>query len=152
TSRGLDLLHPLADDLAFLGHDDDLVVIPHHRHAYRQAVLGGRLDVEDTLPPPPLPAVLLQGRAFAVAFFGGSEEGLGVLHDHHADDRVVLAQAAAPDALAGAAHFPDLLLLESDAHALPGGQEDVLFAVGDLSGDQLIALGQGDGDDAAGPG
>ena len=42
------------------------------------------------------------------------------------------------------------LLVEADGHAVVGGEEDDLLAVGDAGGDELVVLVDADGDDAAG--
>ena len=67
-----------------------------------------------------------------------------------ADDVVALAEVDAAVAVGGAAHGAEVLLVETDGHAVVGGEEDDLMAVGDAGGDELVVLVDADGDDAAG--
>ena len=72
-----------------------------------------------------------------------------VVHDLHADHLVVVGQVHAAHAAGDAPHGADILLVEADGLAVLGGQEDILAAVGQGHGDQLVAIVQLDGDDAA---
>ena len=62
---------------------------------------------------------------------------------------VPLPEADAPDAHGVPAHGPHVVLVEADGHAVVGGDEDLLVAVGLPDGDELVPLLQGDGPDAA---
>ena len=83
------------------------------------------------------------GEALLVAGFVGGRDG-------GADDVVVLLEGDAAVAEGGATHGAEVLLVEADGHAVVGGEEDDLLAVGDLGGDELVVLVDADGDDAAG--
>ena len=69
--------------------------------------------------------------------------------DGGSDDVVALAQVDAAVAGGGAAHGAEVGLVEADGHAIVGGEEDDLIAVGDAGGDELVVLLDVDGDDAA---
>ena len=56
--------------------------------------------------------------------------GLGRGGDGGADDEVALAEIDAAVAGGGAAHGAEVLLVEADGHAVMGGEEDDLGAVG----------------------
>ena len=85
---------------------------------------------------------------------GGEFEALAVAGlvgggDGGADDVVSLAQVDAAVAGGGAAHGAEVLLVEADGHAVVGGEEDDLLAIGDAGADELVVLLDVDGDDAA---
>ena len=78
--------------------------------------------------------------------------------DGGADDVVALLERDAAVAGGIAAHGAEtdpvalgiVFFLEADGHAVVGGEEDDLLAVGEVGGDQLVVFVDGDGDDAAG--
>ena len=69
--------------------------------------------------------------------------------DGEADDVVSLAEVDALVAGGGTAHGAEVLLVEADGHAVVGGEEDDLLAVGGAGLDELVVLVDVDGDDAA---
>ena len=88
----------------------------------------------------------LGGGAFEALLVAGFVGG----RDGGADDVVALLEGDAAVAEGGAAHGAEVLLVEADGHAVVGGEEDDLLAVGDAGGDELVVLVDVDGDDAAG--
>jgi len=114
------------------------------------ADLGRGLHVDDAGASAGLEAVLVDVGALAESVLGDGEDeaggdvlalglelllaGLAVLFvwgDGEADDVVVLAEGDAFDAVGGASHGADVVLVEADGLALVGGEEDDLAAVGD---------------------
>ena len=88
------------------------------------------------------------------ALGGGELEALLVAglvgwSDGGADDVVALLERDAAVAGGGTTHGAEVLLVEADGHAVVGGEEDDLLAVGDAGGDELVVLLDVDGDDAA---
>ncbi len=93
---------------------------------------------------------LVERGALAVALLGHHQQLPGRLHDLHADDLVAGAQPDAGHAARVAAHRPHLLLVEAGSLALPGGEDDVVLAVGQADPAQLVAVHQADGDQPVG--
>ena len=100
------------------------------------------------------------GLIHGVFQLGGEAEGFGALAallftgfgrggDGGADDVVGFAEVDAAVAGGGASHGAEILLVEADGHAVMGGEEDDVLAVGDAGGDELVILVDVDGDDAA---
>ena len=58
---------------------------------------------------------------------------------HHLDE-VVVAQVDAAHAGGDAAHRSGVALVEADAHAVVGAEEDVAVAVGQLHREEVVAL------------
>ena len=112
------------------------------------AVPLGGLDVDDALPAAALHPVLGLLGALAVAVLGDGEDGGALLHHVGAHHLVAVLQRDALHAVGGAAHGAHLALREADAHALRGGEQDVLGAVGDLHRHQRVALVDAQRDDA----
>jgi hypothetical protein len=75
--------------------------------------------------------------------------GLVGRSDRGADDVVALLERDAAVTGGRTTHRPEVLLVEADGHAVVGGEEDDLLAVGDAGGDELVVLLDVDGDDAA---
>ena len=65
----------------------------------------------------------------------------------HAHDIVVLVEVHAVDAAGVAAHRANFRLAEKNRLAFVAGQEDHLFAVGELRADEFICAIEIDGDD-----
>src|SRR6185437_15719771 len=87
-----------------------------------------------------------------VAALGDAEdELLRIARDLHADDHVPRVQLHAAHAVRDPPHRPHVGLLEADALAFAGGEEDLALAVAELGLDQLVALVHAHGDDAPGP-
>ena len=91
------------------------------------------------------------GDALAVAGLSKDKEvGAGLRHGH-GDHKVTLAgESNANHATSGAAHGARLALVEAADAPLTGGHDQVIFARGLNHLGKLIALVQGDGDDAGG--
>ena len=87
---------------------------------------------------------LLNGGALAIAVLGDGEDGGVGDGPHPADDKVPFPELDAPDAYRGAAHGAHVALPEADGHAVVGGDEDVILAVGLQNGHELVPLLQGE--------
>src|SRR6266849_3801746 len=95
-----------------------------------------------------LDAVFVELGPLAHALFGDREQrGLAAYHDH-VDDMVFLIELDPLHAGGRASHIAHVFLVEANAHAVPGRQDDVVLAVRDLDVDQLVALLDVDGTDA----
>ena len=128
-----------------VGAEDFLAVggIASHPSRYGREGWGTRIYfVDDAFCLPGETGLCGEFEALAVAGFVGGG-------DSRADEVVSLAQVDAAVAGGGAAHGAEVLLVEADGHAVVGGEEDDLLAIGDAGDDELVVLLDVDGDDAA---
>src|SRR4029434_10096585 len=142
------ILNRHADDLAPIADHHDVVGLGHLVEADPGAGLVGHLHGDDPHAAPSLNAVLVGGRALAVAVFAdGQDRGAGIddLHAHHP---IALLEAHAAHARSGAPHGAGFILVEADGEAVPGSNENILRAVGDPRLDKLVTLIDAHGDDA----
>ena len=149
-AAGADVADGGADQHALLGDHQQVLSAVHHLDGHHLAGLGGHVVVPHALAAPARQPVLLHRGLLAVAVLGDGEDvpprgGPGGAH--HV---VAVLQPDAPDAHGLPAHGPHVVLVEADGLAVPGGNEDLLRAVGLPHRDQLIPLLQGQGPDAAG--
>ena len=99
-------------------------LLPDLQDADDLAVLLGDLEVDDALAAAALQAVLVDLGALAVAVLGHGQD-LGLRSTiSMPTTRSPALQPDAADAAGGAAHRPDVVLVEADRLALRGGQED----------------------------
>src|SRR5215470_2164277 len=145
---GADLFGFEADQLAVGGDDQHFAVFSDRHDGHHLAVLVGGLDVDQAFAAARLHAVFRQRRLLAESVAGDAQHLLVAVHGDDADHVIVVAQRDAAHAAGLAPHVTHLLLVEADGHALVRGQEDLLRAVGQLHGHQLVALVDAHGDDA----
>src|SRR5699024_6621497 len=79
-----------------------------------------------------------------IAVLGDGKDGGVGDGPHPADDKVPFPELDAPDAYRGAAHGAHVALPEADGHAVVGGDEDVVLAVGLQDGPELVPLRPGE--------
>ena len=108
------------------------------------------LDVDDALAAPGGHSVGLEFRSFPEAVLGHAEDQYVRRHSLHPNHMVALIEPHSSDPSGRPAHGAYVLLVEADRFALACGHEDLLFAVGQASGDELVVPVQVDGDDPAG--
>jgi hypothetical protein len=142
------LVHAQPDDLSAARDEHDLVVVGHHPNADDPAGLLGRLHRDDALAAATGESVLVHLRPLSVPVLGDGEEGGARLHQVEGDDFVPLVELHAPDPVRVAPHQARLVFLEADRLAVPRGEDDLLRPVGEANADHLVAVFQGDGDDA----
>src|SRR5690606_29184760 len=68
-----------ADYLSGCGDDHYIIALVDERRAHYRAVSFARLDIDDALAAPALPAILADGRALAVTVFTDGQQGIGAL-------------------------------------------------------------------------
>src|SRR4029078_11146206 len=141
-----------AKDHPLFGDEEQLLGLEHARNAHDLAVPPGGLNVDDARPATALQAVLIDGGPLAVAVLGHGQDGAALAQHFHPYKFVVLGTRDAADAVRGPAHGPDVILLEPDRYAVPGSDEDVALAVGQLHAHQRISVVHADGDDTPGAG
>ena len=139
----LDVLHRRPDQDTGLGHQQQVLGAVHHLDAYDLAGLVCDLVVLDAQTAPVGDAVLLHRRPLAVALLRDGQHALALSGSGSAYHIVALPETDAPDAHSRAAHRPDVILVEHHGHAVMGGNEDLLAAVGLPDRYQLVALVHG---------
>src|SRR5262249_56739588 len=112
--------------------------------------LVGLLERDDALAAPFLDPVVRQLGPLAEALLAHDQQGRVPADHHHADDLVALFELDALDPGGVPSHLAHVALVEPDAHAVAGGQDDVAVGVADLDVDQLVALLDVYGPNAAG--
>jgi len=138
-----------ADHLALVGDEHEFVGIANGEGTGDSAGFLGGFHRDDALSAAGLDAVFLEAGAFAEAVFSGDEK-LGVLvHDGGGDDVVAFFRADAPDADRVAALVAHFFLVEADALAAVGDENNFVLAVRHLAIDEAVAFLDFDGDDAA---
>src|SRR5256886_4738353 len=137
--------HP--DHDALLGDHHQLVVGEHLFERDDVAGLVRALQGDDTASAAVLHAVLVELGALAHPLFRDGEQRRLASHHDHVDHVVLLVELDPFHAGRRAPHVAHVLLVEADAHAVTGGEHDVVAAVGDLHVDQLVALLDVDGAD-----
>src|SRR5438309_1596211 len=146
-ARDADPFDRNADHDAFLGDHHQLVVGEHLLERHDVAGLVRTLQGDDAPSAAVLHAVLVELGALAHPLLRDDEQrGLASHHDH-VDHVVLLVELDPFHPGRRAPHVPHVLLVEPDAHAVTGGEHDVVAAVGDLDVDQLVALLDIDGPD-----
>src|SRR5882762_1823835 len=129
-----------ADHDPLLGDHHQLVVGEHFLEGDDVAGLVGALQGDDAAAAAVLYAVLVELRALAHALLGDREQrGLAAHHDH-VDYLVLLVELDPFHSSGRASHVAHVLLVEADAHAVMGGEHDVVAAVRHLDIDQLVAF------------
>src|SRR5438094_562260 len=103
---------------------------------------------DDALPAAALRRKLIDGCALAVPIRGDREHLGARPDDAHADDPIALPEANAGDALGRTAHRSGVALLERDALALLGREQDAVALVRRRDPRELVALPEGDRDEA----
>ena len=96
-----------------------------------------------------LDEVLAERRALAEAVAGHREQRARVVAAHDADDLVGVGELDALDARGVAAHDACVVLVKADGHAFLGREEHVVVADGRDHADEVVAVVERDGDDAA---
>src|ERR1039458_5375831 len=161
-----------ADNLAVLADQHHLRLLTHLRDADDFAVACRGLDVDHALIAAIGKAILVGGSALAVSVFGDGKNERALFRDQvrdfgsdialfrycfrlrlerggHADDVIFLGQVHAAHAGGVASHGADVVFVEANCLSVVRSEEDDLVAVGQRGRDQLIALFDIDGDDAA---
>src|SRR6185312_13808195 len=152
TAQRRDALDRDADDLAAVGDEHEVLLVGDEAATHDLAVALGGLDGDDAEAAAALDRVLGDRGALAVAVLAhGHERGRRVAREGLAgDDLVLFAQADALDAARGAAHGAHLLLGEADGAPVARGEQDIVLPVGEADLDEVIALVDGERDDARG--
>ena len=137
------------DDDARRRDEHDVVVIGDELHIHERA----RLFVEharlDALAAARLHAVIGGIGALAVAVLGDGENIVPLFENEHIDDGVALREVDGAHAHRIAPHRADVLFGEADTLAGTRGDDDLVRACRELYGDELVALGNFNGDLAA---
>src|SRR5215217_5738693 len=138
-----------ADGRPVVGDDHELVQPrTDDPHAGELAALSVGLHRDHTLAAASLRPVLGKGCALAEAALGEQEKVGRVVGDHvHREDHVVPGERDALDPAGGAPHGPRFGLLEADALAVAAYDHDLVAFGGVADGDQLVVIGEVDGDD-----
>src|SRR5262245_27567720 len=137
-----------ADQFAVAGNDHHFAVFGDRHDGDHLSVLLGGLDVDHAFAAARLHAVFRERRLLAEAVAGAAQHLLVAVHGDDADHVIVVAQRDAAHAAGLAAHVAHFLLVEADGHALVRGKKDLLSAVGQFHGHQLVAPVDAHGDDA----
>src|SRR5262247_3008475 len=137
-----------ADQFAVAGNDHHFAVFGDRHDGDHFPVLLSGLDVDHAFAAARLHAVFRERRLLTEAVAGDAQHLLVAIHGDDADHVIVVAQRDAAHAAGLAAHVAHFLLVEADGHAFVRGQEDLLRAVGQFNGHQLVALVDAHGDDA----
>src|SRR5438445_9494469 len=133
-------LHDALPIYPLLGDHHQLVVLEHLLQGDDIAGLVGALERDDAAAAAVLHPVLVELRALAHALLGHRQQRGLAAHHHHVDHAVPLLELDPLHAGGGAAHVAHVLLVEPDAHAVAGGEHDVVLPVRHLHVDQLVAL------------
>src|SRR5262247_1163692 len=147
-SGGADLFGFETDQFAVAGDDQHFAVFGDRHGGDHLAVLLGGLNVDHAFAASRLHAVFRERRLLAETVAGDAQHLLVAVHGDDADHVIVVAQRDAAHAAGLAAHVAHFLLVEADGHAFVRGQEDLLRAVGQFHGHQLVAFVYAHGDDA----
>ena len=140
-----------ADQNTRLGDQQQVLAAVHHLDAHHWAGLFGDHIVLDAQAAPVCDPVLLHGGALAVSIFCDGQHGPALGSPAGPHHIVALPQADPSDTHCGPAHGTDVLLIKAHSHSVMGGDQNLLGPVGLQDADQLVALVQGQGPDAAGP-
>src|SRR5215475_15887050 len=147
-SGGANLFGFEADQFAVAGDDQHFAVFADRHDGDHLAVLISGFDVDHALAAARLHAVFRERGLLAETVAGDAQHLLVAVHGDDADHVIVVAQRDAAHAAGLAPHVTHLLLVEADGHAFVRGQEDLLRAVGQFHGHQLVAFVDPHGDDA----
>ena len=79
-------------------------------------------------------------RTLAIAKLGDGKKLLAGLCDAGANDLVAIGKCDSLHACRVAAHDAHVRFVKADRHAVPGGKEDVIFAVRLHDGDKFVAI------------
>src|SRR5579872_1775694 len=95
----------------------------------------------DALPAPAGMAILIDRRPLTVALRRHEQDFLTIrLHDVHRGDRIPRLERDGTDAPGRAPHGADVGLAEVNGHALARRHDDVALPVGEIDGQELVAL------------
>ncbi len=145
-----DLRHACAHQHALVGDQHDLVFRVDQGGGDDLAVALALLDGDHPLRAAAVAGVFDDAGALAVAVLGGGEHALRlVLRHQHGDHALTILQHHAAHAARGAAQRPHVVLVEAHGLAAVGEEHHVVLAVGERSPDEVVAVVQVHGDDAA---
>src|SRR6185369_3968727 len=82
------------------------------------AIAIARLDIDDADAATRLDAILVQGRALAVALLGDGQDRTGRAEHLHGDNRVLVAERHAADTVGAATRRAHVAFRKPDGHAV----------------------------------
>ena len=132
-----------ADDLAFIGHQHQLVFLDHGEACHDPAIAVACLDVGNALAAASGAPVITDSRALAIAVFRHRQDifvGF-ICDDRHRHHPVLAKKADAPHAGAATpAEDTDGIDGKADGLALAGGEQDIVTVTAGGDPDKLVTL------------
>ena len=120
--------HP--EHLALLSNQQNRVVrTVHESDTNDRAVAVTRPDSNDTDSAARLHPIFVKRSSLPVALLGHAEQGPARVDQRHCHDFVVVPEPDAPYTPGDASHGPQIVLHETDRHAVAGADEDLTLPV-----------------------